>query len=202
MNDNSGDRHILELENIDDGIESLFDELVPSETAVDVKVQGESVQEIVTRVQRVFAKAHMNYVEKMQGSAAIDVGLESDKENLQSGLEAYTRPALIRLLQLSRAQSGLTLEQFSTRVGVAVAEVTRIETDQTYLPTPRTIYKLAAFLKVPVKSLMALAGLIKLGDFRFDDAAIRFAANSESVERLSKEEHHLLREYVRFLCER
>ncbi|SRR6266404_1287569 len=202
MNDEGRDRHIRELENIDDGIENLFDEMAPSEITEEVKVQGESAQEIVARVRRIFLRAHMNYLKKMEGSPATELGLESEKEDPQSESETDTRPALIRLLQLSRTQSGLTLEQFSAKVGVALTEMTGIETDQTYLPTPRTIYKLAEYLKVPVKSLMALAGLIKLGDLQFDDAAVRFAANSESVERLSKEEHKLLREYVRFLCER
>src|SRR6266404_1915171 len=149
MNDEGRDRHIRELENIDDGIENLFDEMAPSEITEEVKVQGESAQEIVARVRRIFLRAHMNYLKKMEGSPATELGLESEKEDPQSESETDTRPALIRLLQLSRTQSGLTL-----------------------------------------------------GDLQFDDAAVRFAANSESVERLSKEEHKLLREYVRFLCER
>ena len=49
---------------------------------------------------------------------------------------------------------------------------------------------------------MALAGLLKVKDAQFQQQAVRFAARSEPVEKLSKEEHRALEEYVKFLCER
>jgi hypothetical protein len=49
---------------------------------------------------------------------------------------------------------------------------------------------------------MALAGLLRVKDAQFQNAALKFAARSEPVKKLSQEEHSALEEYVKFLCER
>ncbi len=64
------------------------------------------------------------------------------------------------------------------------------------------MHKIAAFLKVPEQKLMALAGLLQVKDTQFQNAALKFAARSAPVEKLSKEEHSDLEEIVKFLCER
>jgi len=110
--------------------------------------------------------------------------------------------AFARFLQLARRDRKLSLEQFAKKVDVDLAELLKLETDDQHTPAIRTVHQIAAFLKIPEKKLMALAGLLRVKDAQFQNAALKFAARSEPVEKLSQEEHSALEEYVKFLCER
>ena len=110
--------------------------------------------------------------------------------------------AFSRFLQLARRERKLSLEQFANKVDIDLAELLNIETDEQYTPAFRTVHQIAEFLKIPEKKLMALAGLLRVKDAQFQNAALKFAARSEPVEKLSQEEHSALEEYVTFLCQR
>ena len=110
--------------------------------------------------------------------------------------------AFSRFLLLARRERKLSLEQFAEATDVDLAELLKIETDEHYVPSPRTVHQVAGFLKVPARKLMALAGLLQVKDVQFQNESLRFAARSEPVETLSPEEHSVLEEYVKFLCER
>src|SRR6185437_14452540 len=109
------------------------------------------------------------------------------------------RAAFLRLLQLARRERRLTIEQFAAMAEVDVRELVSLDNNPGYLPTPRLVHKLAGFLKIPSKTLMVLAGLLQVKNLQFDEAALRFAANSESTEILSNDEQKMLREYIKFL---
>jgi HTH-type transcriptional regulator, competence development regulator len=128
-------------------------------------------------------------------------------DSLEQGEEAATnlipfKHAFVRFVQLARRNRKLTLDQFAERADVDLGELLRIETDEHYTPAIRTVHQIAGFLKVPEKRLMVLAGLLKVKDAEFQRAALKFAASSEPVEKLSQEEHAALEEYVKFLCDR
>jgi len=110
--------------------------------------------------------------------------------------------AFVRFVQLARRERRLSLEQFAVKGDVDLVELLKIESQEHYKPALRTVHKIAAFLKVPEQKLMALAGLLQMKDAEFHNAALKFAARSAPVERLSKEEHSDLEEIVKFLCER
>ncbi|MGO9262145.1 MAG: helix-turn-helix domain-containing protein [Bryobacteraceae bacterium] len=110
--------------------------------------------------------------------------------------------AFVRFVQLARRKRKLTLDQFAEKVDVDLAELLRIEKDEHYTPAIRTVHQIAEFFKIPEKRLMALAGLLRVKDAQFQKAALKFAASSEPVEKLSQEEHAALEEYVKFLCDR
>jgi HTH-type transcriptional regulator, competence development regulator len=112
-----------------------------------------------------------------------------------------TKTAFVRLLQLARRERRLSLEQLAQKVDVDLGELVKIEADESFKPTPRTIHRLAEFLKLPAKKLMVLAGLLQVKDFGLQQASVRFAARSEPVEDVSPEEHAALEEYVKFLNE-
>jgi transcriptional regulator with XRE-family HTH domain len=110
--------------------------------------------------------------------------------------------AFVRFLQLARRERKLSLDQFADKVDVDLVELLKIEADEHYTPSLRTVHQIAGFLSIPEQKLMALAGLLRVKDAQFQNAAMKFAARSESVEKLSREEHSALEEYVKFLCER
>jgi HTH-type transcriptional regulator, competence development regulator len=110
-----------------------------------------------------------------------------------------TRSAFTRLLQLARRERNLTVEEFAEQANIDLEELVSIEHDENYTPTPRTVYQLAQFLELPERKLLALAGLLVAKDPGFNDAAVRFAARSEPVQKLTQEEHKALEEFVSFL---
>src|SRR5262249_39869459 len=112
------------------------------------------------------------------------------------------KPAFVRFIQLARRERRLSLEQFADKVDVDLAELVKIETEEHYKPAIRTVHKIAEFLRVPEKKLLALAGLLQVKDPQFQTAALRFAARSAPVEKLSQQEHSDLEEIVKLLCER
>lgn len=113
-----------------------------------------------------------------------------------------TKTAFVRLLQLARRERKLSLEQLAAKADVDLAELLKIETDEAFTPSLRTVHQLATFLELPAKKLMVLAGLLQVKDARLQQASVRFAARSEPIGNVSPEEHAALEEYVKFLTER
>lgn len=111
------------------------------------------------------------------------------------------KSAFARLVGLRRRDLRMTVEQLAERAEVDVADVVSIELGELDQPEPRTVFKLAGALKLPAPKLMQVSGLAVPRDTRFNDAVVRFAARSEPVDKLSKEEHAALEEFVRFLAE-
>ncbi|MBI3682520.1 MAG: helix-turn-helix transcriptional regulator [Acidobacteria bacterium] len=119
-----------------------------------------------------------------------------------SGNVIPMRQAFMRFVQLARRERRLSLEQFAEKVDVDLVELFKIETEERYKPAIRTVHKIAGFLQIPEKKLLALAGLLQVKDAQFQTAALKFAARSAPVEKLTREEHSDLEEIVKFLCER
>jgi transcriptional regulator with XRE-family HTH domain len=109
------------------------------------------------------------------------------------------RSAFTRLLKLARRERNLTMEAFAQEAEINLAELVNIEHDEEYLPSRDTVSRIAQFLALPEGKLLALAGLAVVPDAGLSAAAARFAARSEPVQRLTREEHAALEEFVGFL---
>ena len=83
-----------------------------------------------------------------------------EQEGCSSGSVIPMRHAFVRLIQLGRREQRLSLDQLAGKIDVDLKELLRIETEEHYRPAILTVHKLAGFLKVPEKQLMALAGLL------------------------------------------
>jgi HTH-type transcriptional regulator, competence development regulator len=130
-------------------------------------------------------------------------GLIEDLEGMEQTSNVIPiRAAFKRFVQLERRKRGLSLEQFAEKVDVDLVELLEIEKEEDYRPAIRSVHKIAEFLKIPEKRLLALAGLLQVKDPQFQKAALRFAARSAPVEKLSQQEHSDLEEIIKFLCER
>lgn len=111
------------------------------------------------------------------------------------------RAAFAKLIELRRRDRHLSVEQLAQRADLDLGEVVSLERGDACVPEPRTVYKLAAVLELPQGSLMQLSGLTTPRDSRVTEAAVRFAARSESVDKLSRQEHDALEEFVKFLSD-
>ncbi len=112
------------------------------------------------------------------------------------------RLSFAKFVQLARLRLRLSKEQFAGKTQIPLKELVCIEDDDKFTPSLRTIHQLAQFLKVSHVKLLTLAGLAQAKDAQFNDAAVRFAAKSESIRQLTREEQEAFDEFARFLSAR
>ncbi|HMS20050.1 helix-turn-helix transcriptional regulator [uncultured Sphingorhabdus sp.] len=144
-----------------------------------------------------------------EGNAAVSAGLlaidpvaETHSATEQPVSAEENRIAFGKFVNLMRRQQGYSIEKLADEADLDASEVLVIEDDVHYLPEPRTVYKLAQIFKVPQGKLMELAGLVVANDDDLRREAVRFAARSESMERLTSAESEALAAFVAVLSKR
>jgi len=114
----------------------------------------------------------------------------------------FLHKGLNSLLTMLRRRDELDESELALRADVPEEEIRRIEFDPTYLPSPRTIYKLEQAFALPSGVLAKLTGAIKHHSPEFEERALEFAANAKSIGKLTKAERELLNAYVKFITEK
>lgn len=112
-----------------------------------------------------------------------------------------TRIAFGKFINMMRRRGGMSLEQLAQSADVDASELLIIEGDTHYVPGPRTVFKLAQTFEVSQRRLMQLAGLSAANDAGLRQEAVRFAARSEAVQKLTPEESSALKAFVAVLSE-
>lgn len=120
---------------------------------------------------------------------------------VQSAAEE-TRIAFGRFVTLMRRQRALSIEKLAETAELDVGELVSIEDDLHYMPEPRTVFRLAQAFDVSQQRLMQLAGLASADDAHFRQEAVRFAARSESVQKLTDQEQAALEAFISVLSQR
>jgi transcriptional regulator with XRE-family HTH domain len=116
-----------------------------------------------------------------------------------SSAEGETRIAFGKLISLMRRKNGLAMEELAEEADVELRELVAIEEGVPTPPEPRTVYKLARVFNLPPKRLLQVSGLTTRKDDELAKEAVRFAARSESIAKLTKEETAALDSFVRVL---
>ena len=114
-----------------------------------------------------------------------------------TGLQDLHR-GLGALLGMLRRREQLSVDELALNARVAASELRRIELDPRHAPNPRTIYQLERYFKLATGSLVTLSGAVRVAD-DVREEAVRFAASSENISDLTKEERKLLNHFVKFL---
>lgn len=109
------------------------------------------------------------------------------------------REAFQRVVQMLRRSRGLTIDELAKRTGVDRMELTELERSPAYRPSPLTLHRLSEFFKIPHRKLALLAGAIRDVPEEFREQASRFAAQSDSFSKLTKEEQRVLDDFVDLL---
>jgi len=115
-------------------------------------------------------------------------------EDVFPGLDAFGS-----LVQMLRRDRYLSVEQLASSARVDVREIVFIERDPRYVPKPRTVHQLAVYFGLPDRALIKLSNLTTVHSPRLTDAAVRFAAHSQRVRELDREEREALAEFVKVL---
>src|SRR5262245_47421065 len=77
-----------------------------------------------------------------------------------------------KFVNLMRRQRGLSMEKLAEDAELDTSELLIIEESSSYVPDPRTVYRLAQTFEVSQQSLMQLAGLTKASDAGFRDEVV------------------------------
>lgn len=145
---------------------------------------------------------------RREGNAAISAGLlafdpvSEEQPSIEPASTAEeNRIAFGKFVNLMRRRRGMSMEQLADAAEVDAIELLVIEDDLRHIPEPRTVYKLAEAFQVSQRRLMQLAGLTAANDVGLRQEAVRFAARSESVQKLTPEESSALEAFVAVLSE-
>lgn len=145
-------------------------------------------------------------VEISAGAFSIDM-LKSNQQaqkvsSINASIEDAPRPAFGKLINLLRRKKGWRMEELAEKANIDLAELVEIERDIHYTPEPRTVYQLSRTLGLSNERMLQLSGNVIARDQTLGQEAVRFAARSESVEKLNKDEQRALEEFVKFLSEK
>ena len=104
------------------------------------------------------------------------------------------------LLQMLRRRERLSIDELAQNARVDASELRHIESDPAFDPNPRTIVQLAQYFKLPERSLVVLSGAVRVDD-NVREEAVRFAASSDHISGLTREQRKHLNQFVKFLRE-
>jgi hypothetical protein len=135
------------------------------------------------------------------GLLAFDPAPEERPSTAQAVAVEETHIAFGKFVNLMRRRRGYTMERLAEVADLDLSELLVIEDDVHYVPEPRTVFRLARTFQVSQRRLMQLAGLAAANDTGFRQEAVRFAARSESVQKLTPEETSALEAFVAILSE-
>ena len=113
--------------------------------------------------------------------------------------ELEIREAFHRVVQMLRRSRGLTLDELAEKTKIDRTELVALERNPAYRPSPLTLHRLSEFFGVPDRKLAVLAGAIREVPEDLREHAARFAAQSNSFSKLTKEEQRVLDDFVGFL---
>jgi HTH-type transcriptional regulator, competence development regulator len=99
-----------------------------------------------------------------------------------------TRMAFGTFVELWRRNRGWDAERLAKEAGLNPEQILEIEHNPQSEPEPDAVRNLAKLFKLPSKALLELAGLVKPKNPYLREAAVRFAARSESMARLNRNE--------------
>lgn len=143
---------------------------------------------------------------RREGDAVIGAGLlafDPAPDERPSGAQTVaveeTRIAFGKFVNLMRRRRGFSMEELAQVADLDASELLVIEDDLHYVPAPRTVFKLAEAFEVSQQRMMQLAGLAVANDAGFRQEAVRFAARSESVQKLTPEESSALEVFIAVL---
>ena len=127
------------------------------------------------------------------------IGPPLDAVETVSEINSTASLAFGLLLRLERRNRQMTVSALARCLDVDEEEIRNIVHNPHYRARPRTILGIAKHFELPAKEVMKLAGAAVSNDERFTEKAMLFAAHSDDIGELNKEEKKLLKSFIQFL---
>jgi transcriptional regulator with XRE-family HTH domain len=103
-----------------------------------------------------------------------------------------------QFVQQLRRRKGLTVSELARKTGIERAELAAMEQGSS-TPEPMVLNCLSKFYVVPMQQMLRVAGVVRDRDTGFVEHASKFAAQSESFDKLTPEERTALDEFLAYL---
>lgn len=103
-----------------------------------------------------------------------------------------------RFLQQLRRRKGYTVDRLAEETGIDRTELALMERGN-HAPEPVLLADLSKVYNVPLQKMLQVAGFVREQDSGFEEQASRFAAHSESFDKLTHEEKRALDEFLAYL---
>jgi transcriptional regulator with XRE-family HTH domain len=117
-------------------------------------------------------------------------------------------PAVVQLhyafgtfVRMLRRKERLTVTELAGQVRVDEEELRSIERDPHHKPRPRTVHQLAKRFKIEPRRMMKLSGATANTNQKVHEEALRFAAKSDDINRLTPDEQRMLAEFAKYVNE-
>ena len=141
---------------------------------------------------------------QIEGDAEIGAGVLARTPNERrpaptSSDDDLVQMAFGRFVSLQRRELVLSIQELANRANVDVEELLLIEQSSHHKAEPRAVNELAKLFKLPSKKMLQLSGNTVARNDNLRATAVRFAAKSLNIEKLSREERQALNEFVREL---
>jgi transcriptional regulator with XRE-family HTH domain len=105
------------------------------------------------------------------------------------------------LVRQFRRQKQWTVEELARRTRVDAEDLRQIERHPQVRPRPRIVHQLAEVMGLPERALLKLSGAAVTRDQHFEEESLRFAAKSDDMSKLSRDEQRALNDFVKFLTD-
>lgn len=131
------------------------------------------------------------------------VGVESKahlyrlhKTPIELAKEATLRTAFSVFIRQLRLVSRLTTSELSKRTKIKEEHILKIESDNSYRASPRTLVLLAEFYRIPTNVVLQMAGALRSLDEKIGERMVQFATMSKGFEELSVDEKKIIQDFV------
>jgi|SRR3972149_822743 len=126
--------------------------------------------------------------------------LSSNDEQLSED-ELLLKHSFSILVHKLRIKDGFSISQLAKKLDVDESELINIESNSGYKPPLRTLMQISNFYGLPYQALSMIAGVVKNINLQFKNDLVRYAANSDKFEKLTKEEKEQLNEIIKCIRE-
>ena len=132
----------------------------------------------------------------VQGAEAEKVAVIGERNVVQM------RIALGTFVRQLRLKEGLSIAQLCERAQISEDELRQVEHNPNYTARPRLIFQLSEHFKVPLAKLSQMSGNTHAVSRVLYNEAVKYAARSDDVSTLTKDERQALDAFVALLNER
>jgi transcriptional regulator with XRE-family HTH domain len=109
------------------------------------------------------------------------------------------RLAFREVLRKLRLAHGFTIQKVAHQLDISESEALALERDESFRPSPLLLHKISKIYNVPQRGLAILCGAVKDMPTSVVEEASRFAAMSDSFNKLTPEERKDLDRFIKFL---
>lgn len=138
------------------------------------------------------ARSEADVVDISAGPSTLSISGVTVTEPMKNIKQIRKLEGFSTLLKMLRLNKGLSFEKLSFQINVHIEELILLEKQVGYKSSATTLLALARFYSLPEKLFLQIGDTTHVSNSKLDEEVIRFAAESESVEKLSPQEKHLL----------